>query len=110
MTIVRETSQARQQLFRHVDYLRDAGQPEAAERLLQGYLDVLDRLREWPESGHRYDTEHADLKDVRLVNIKRYELLVYYRYDQPIVKIISVLHGSRGPLHVEASLRVRERM
>ncbi len=70
--------------------------PDAAERFLQAAEESCDALADMPEIGHRWESEHHRLQDVRVWHVKGFEnWLIFYRLTENDVDILRVIHGAR---------------
>ena len=101
---LRQTRLARQQLYEQAQYIHDQGQPDAAYRLIERYLDVCAALTQWPNMGHLFESEHDRLKNIRTVKVPGYPSLIYYRVLADQVTVIAVLHGSLAMENMEQQL------
>lgn len=105
---LRQASLAREQLYEQAEYIHDQGQPEASRRLIQSYLDTCEVLTRWPNVGHAFETTNERLRDIQIIKIPGYRSLIYYRFDDPVVTVLAVMHGSLDRLHVEQELERSE--
>ena len=72
--------------------------PDAAERFLAALRLSFRTLAQWPEIGLRYQSNRAELADLRFWPVRRFtNYLIFYRVTgKPRrLQIIRVLHGAR---------------
>lgn len=87
-------------------WISEGGQPTAADRMLVAYDWVTQRLCEQPGMGKLFGPE---LPEVRMRGLPspfhRYQ--VFYRFDAETVRVLAVIHGTRGDETRWADLRGR---
>jgi len=88
---VRFTAFARRQIGEIFSYIaRD--NPRAARKVRQRILQVAELLEDNPEIGRT--TSRAG---VRVLTVRPYPYLIFYRIADDAVSIVSVRHGARRP-------------
>ena len=72
--------------------------PAAADRFLDALLLSFRTLAQWPEVGPRYQSNRAELSEMRFWPVRRFtNYLIFYRMTGRLrrLHIIRVLHGAR---------------
>ena len=58
----------------------------------------------WPQSGRRYETADARLADLRLLRLRGFPVILYYRVVPDAIMILATFHASRGRIYIEQML------
>jgi len=75
--------------------------PTAAERVLDAIEETFDRLTRHPDSGALYPTRNLKLQALRMLPVTRFhDYLIFYRFENDIVRILYVTHGARHLLRL----------
>lgn len=77
---------------------------DAADRVSTGIEQVLQKLVQFPHTGHR----RADLTSRPLRFVRVWDYLIAYAADEKPIWVIAVMHGHRDPHVMAAILRGRE--
>lgn len=102
---VTQTRLAQQHLTDHAVYIARQGQPAAATRLIDLYHDICERLADYPESGHLYDSSDVQFQNIRVLPFKGYPYLLYYRWQNQQVITLAILHGGMSPQLMRSMLK-----
>ena len=84
------TDEAKYWLQQIYDYVARDNE-EAAWQVILGIYDRVQVLRQFPESGHRYEKYPA--KNIRILLFGHYRIAYVIR-DETMIHILGVLHGA----------------
>ncbi len=71
----------------------DLNNPQASERVIDGILDAVEKLEDFPEDHPLLDDELLCRLGLRMTRFDNYNIFYYYNEQQDIVYIISVLYN-----------------
>jgi plasmid stabilization system protein ParE len=82
---------ATEELIDSAQFLKDAASAGLADRFLDEFFKVVERIGEYPESGFRISGS------VRGARISDFRYDIVYRIERRRIYIIAVAHQSRNP-------------
>jgi len=84
-------------LCNQVDWYRDRGSPQAAQRFVDAVEATLDQLREMPELGRVRFADWPELAGMYSRRVQRpfQRLLIFYRFDGHRLFAERLIHGRR---------------
>ena len=71
----------------------DLNNPQASERVIDGILDAVEKLEDFPEDHPLLDDELLCRLGLRMTRFDNYNIFYYYNEQQDIVYIIRVLYN-----------------
>ena len=71
----------------------DLNSPQASERVVDGILDVAEKLKDFPENHPLLDDELLCRLRLRMTRFDNYNLFYYYDKRQDVVYIIRILYN-----------------
>jgi toxin ParE1/3/4 len=77
-------------------YYSAAGSPAIAESIEQRFLEVIERIRQSPESAPRV----TQRSQVRVVLVVRYPFRIFYRVRAATIDVLHIRHTSRRPVNL----------
>lgn len=78
-------------------YLEEAQSKRLADLFVRATHQSFRFLAQFPGSGSLYVTRKKGLKDIRCWPIRGFpHHIIYYRVEHEVMRIIRILHGSRG--------------
>lgn len=76
----------------------------AAVRFLENTESTLRTLASSPGSGSRFDSDHAELSDLRFRRVEGFPShLIFYIERQTAIEVVRILHGARD---LDTELRI----
>ncbi len=75
--------------------------PSSAERFRAEFKHAIERIRSFPETGHRAHPPHQDLRAMRVSSRFRRYLIFYVVTEDMGVSVVRVLHGA---MDIQAAL------
>lgn len=90
MKALRFHPEAREEL-RSAALFYEQESPNLGRELVREVKTVLDRVREWPESGS------PDERDARRVVLARFPFAVIYQLREGVIEVVAVMHQRQKP-------------
>jgi len=77
-------------------------QPDAADRFAQRVDALIERIAEYPLSGHTWDPggdpDESRLDRLRVLTVSGFKVMVFYQLRDDRILFLRALHGSRGDM------------
>ena len=86
---------AKQDVSQAAREVRKTAGTETANRFLDDFDHIIERLQRSPELGPSWPTSNPELHGLRRVIFRNFPYSVFYRPTDTILEIVRVLHHSR---------------